>query len=112
MKKVEAVVRHHVLEDLKNALVKANFHGLTITEVRGYGRQKGQTETFRGAEYTVEFLPKMKVEVVCADGDVAKIIDIIVSAARSGKVGDGKIFVSDLTQVVRIRTGEQGDAAL
>ncbi|MEO8498559.1 MAG: P-II family nitrogen regulator [Planctomycetota bacterium] len=112
MKKIEAIVRHHVLEALKNALVKANYRGLTITEVRGFGRQKGHTEMFRGAEYVIEFVPKMKVEIVCADDDVSKIIDIIVSAARSGKVGDGKIFVSDLTQVVRIRTGESGDAAL
>ena len=112
MKKIEAVVRSHVLEELKNSLVKAGYHGMTTTEVRGYGRQKGHTEMFRGAEYTVEFVPKIKIELVCADAAVTEILDIIVNTARSGKVGDGKIFVSDISQVVRIRTGETGDAAL
>lgn len=112
MKKIEAVIRHHKLEELKNALVKAGFHGMTVTEVRGFGRQKGHKETFRGAEYNVDFVPKIKVEITTADSSVAQIIDLIVGVARSGQVGDGKIFVSDLSQVVRIRTGESGDAAL
>lgn len=112
MKKVEAVVRHHKLDELKNALVKSGFHGMTVTEVRGFGRQKGHKETFRGAEYQVDFVPKIKIEITCADAAVSQIIDIVIDVARSGQVGDGKIFVSDLTQVVRIRTGETGDAAL
>lgn len=112
MKKIEAVIRHHKLDDIKDSLVKAGYHGLTVTEVRGYGRQKGHKETYRGAEYTVDFVPKIKVEITCADGAVSQIIDIIVATARSGQVGDGKIFVSELTQVVRIRTGETGDDAL
>lgn len=112
MKKVEAVVRHHKLDELKNALVKAGFHGMTVTEVRGFGRQKGHKETFRGAEYNVDFVPKIKIEITCTDSAASQIIDIVVGVARSGQVGDGKIFVSDLSQVVRIRTGETGDAAL
>lgn len=112
MKKIEAVVRHHKLDELKNALVKAGFHGMTVTEVRGFGRQKGHKETFRGAEYNVDFVPKIKLEITCSDTSVTQIIDILVAGARSGQVGDGKIFVSDLSQVIRIRTGETGDAAL
>jgi nitrogen regulatory protein P-II 1 len=112
MKKIEAVVRHHKLDELKNALVKAGVHGMTVTEVRGFGRQKGHKETFRGAEYSVDFVPKLKIEITCADASAAQIMDIIVATARSGQVGDGKIFVSELSQVVRIRTGESGDAAL
>lgn len=112
MKKIEAVVRHHKLDELKNALVKAGYHGMTVTEVRGFGRQKGHKETYRGAEYTVDFVPKIKVEITCADAAVSQIIDIIIAGTRSGQVGDGKIFVSDLSQVIRIRTGETGDAAL
>jgi len=112
MKKIEAVVRHHKLDELKNVLVKAGFHGMTVTEVRGFGRQKGHKETFRGAEYNIDFVPKIKVEITCADAAVQQIIDLIVGSARSGQVGDGKIFVSELSQVIRIRTGESGDAAL
>jgi nitrogen regulatory protein P-II 1 len=112
MKKIEAVIRHHKLDELKNSLVKAGFHGMTVTEVRGFGRQKGHKETYRGAEYTVDFVPKIKIEITCADAAASQIIDIIIAGARSGQVGDGKIFVSDLSQVVRIRTGETGDAAL
>lgn len=112
MKKVEAVVRHHKLEEIKDVLVKAGFHGMTITEVRGFGRQKGHKETFRGAEYTVDFVPKIKIEITAKDSDAGKIIDLIIATARSGQIGDGKIFVSDLNQVIRIRTGETGDAAL
>jgi nitrogen regulatory protein P-II 1 len=112
MKKIEAIIRHHKLEEVKEALVKAGFHGMTVTEVRGFGRQKGHKETFRGAEYTVDFLPKIKIEVTSRDADVTKIVDAIIAIARSGQVGDGKIFVSDLSQAIRIRTGETGDAAL
>ena len=112
MKKIEAIVRHHLLDDIKNVLTSAGFHGMTITEVRGFGRQKGQTETYRGAEYVVEFIPKVKVEVVVKDSDSQKVIDMIMTKARSGKIGDGKIFVTDLASAVRIRTGESGEAAL
>jgi nitrogen regulatory protein P-II 1 len=112
MKKIEAVVRHHKLDELKTALVKAGFQGMTVTEVRGFGRQKGHKETYRGAEYTVDFVPKIKVEITCSDAATAQIIDTIVAVARSGQVGDGKIFVTELSQVVRIRTGETGDSAL
>lgn len=112
MKKIEAIVRHNKLDEIKDALVKDGFHGMTITEVRGFGRQKGHKETYRGAEYNVDFVPKIKIEITCADSAVTQIIDIIVASARSGQVGDGKIFVSDLSQVVRIRTGEIGDAAV
>jgi nitrogen regulatory protein P-II 1 len=112
MKKIEAVVRHHKLDEIKEALVKAGFHGMTVSEVRGFGRQKGHKETFRGAEYTVDLLPKLKIEITAKDGDVDRIIDLLVANARSGQIGDGKIFVSDLSQVIRIRTGETDDAAL
>jgi nitrogen regulatory protein P-II 1 len=112
MKKIEAIIRHHKLDELKDALVKAGFFGMTVTEVRGFGRQKGHKETYRGAEYTVDFLPKLKVEITAKEFDVAKIIDIIIANTRSGQIGDGKIFVSDLSQVIRIRTGESGDSAL
>jgi nitrogen regulatory protein P-II 1 len=112
MKKIEAIVRTHKLDDVKDALVKLGFAGMTVTEVRGFGRQKGQTEMFRGAEYTIDFVPKLKIEVVVHDVDAQKVIDSIVTTARSGQVGDGKIFVSDLTEVVRIRTGESGKAAI
>jgi len=112
MKKVEAIVRTHKLDEVKEALVKLGFSGMTVTEVRGFGRQKGQTEMFRGAEYTIDFVPKLKIEVVVNDVDAQKVIDSIVTTARSGKVGDGKIFVSDLSEVVRIRTGESGKAAI
>jgi nitrogen regulatory protein PII len=112
MKKVEAIVRTHKLDEVKEALVKLGFSGMTVTEVRGFGRQKGQTEMFRGAEYTIDFVPKLKIEVVVHDVDAQKVIDSIVTTARSGSVGDGKIFVSDLTEAVRIRTGESGRAAI
>jgi nitrogen regulatory protein P-II 1 len=112
MKKIEAVVRHNMLETVKEALVKANFHGMTVTEVRGFGRQKGQTEMYRGAEYKIDFVPKLLMTVVVADGDVAKVTDLIIKTSQTGKVGDGKIFISSLTEVIRIRTGESGDDAL
>jgi nitrogen regulatory protein P-II 1 len=112
MKKIEAIVRHHKLDDVKTALVDRGFQGLTITEVRGFGRQKGQTETYRGAEYTVDLLPKLKVELVVPADQVDTAIEIILDAARTGQIGDGKVFVYDLQNAVRIRTGESGEAAL
>ncbi len=112
MKKVEAIIRHFKLEDVKNALTERGVRGMTVTEVRGFGRQKGHTEMYRGTEYTVDFVPKIKVEVVVADGDVQAVLDTIVRAAQTGQVGDGKIFVSDLVQAVRIRTGEANEDAL
>ncbi len=112
MKKVEAIVRHYKLEDVKTALVKAGFHGMTVTEVRGFGRQKGHKEMFRGAEYQVDFVPKVKLEMAVDDADARKVVDTILGTARSGQIGDGKIFVSDLTEVIRIRTGETGTTAL
>jgi len=112
MKKVEAIIRHHVLEPLRDALVARGFAGMTVTEVRGFGRQKGRTETYRGAEYEVEFVPKFKLEVVVKDDELPKLLDTIISAARTGQVGDGKIFVSDLEDIIRIRTGETGLAAV
>lgn len=112
MKKIEAVVRHHRLDAIKSSLVEAGFHGMTVTEVRGFGRQKGKTETYRGAEYTIDFLPKLKVEVIVADDQAAKVISTIMAAARTGQIGDGKLFVSDISEAVRIRTGENGTSAL
>ncbi len=112
MKKVEALIRHFKLEDVKEALAQAGVKGMTITEVRGFGRQKGHTEVYRGTEYTVDFVPKIKVEVVIADKDLPAVLEAISRAAKTGQVGDGKIFVSDLNEVVRIRTGESGDAAI
>ena len=112
MKKVEVIVRHHKLEDVKNALSAAGVTGMTITEVRGFGRQKGHTEVYRGTEYTVDFVPKVKIEVVIDDGKLQVVINTVVKAAQTGQVGDGKIFVSDLSEVVRIRTAETGASAL
>jgi len=112
MKKIEAIVRHHKLEDVKNALTSAGVTGMTITEVRGFGRQKGHTEVYRGTEYTVDFVPKVKIEVVVDDGKLQTAINTIVKAAQTGQVGDGKIFVSDLKDAIRIRTAETGNAAL
>ena len=112
MKKVEAVVRHFTLEDVKNALTERGIHGMTVTEVRGFGRQKGHTEIYRGTEYAVDFVPKVKIEVVCSDSNLQSVIDMIVKTAQTGQIGDGKIFVSDLDNAIRIRTGEQGEDAL
>jgi nitrogen regulatory protein P-II 1 len=112
MKKIEAIVRHHKLEDVKNALSTAGVTGMTITEVRGFGRQKGHTEVYRGTEYTVDFVPKVKIEIAVDDGKLQTAINTIVKSAQTGQVGDGKIFVSDLTDVVRIRTAETGASAL
>jgi len=112
MKKIEAVVRHFTLEPVKECLTKLGIKGMTITEVRGFGRQKGHAEMYRGTEYTVDFLPKIKLEVVVGDADYRTVIDEIVRTARTGQVGDGKIFVSDLAEAVRIRTGETGESAI
>ena len=112
MKKIEAVVRHFKLEDVKNALTEKGVHGMTVTEVRGFGRQKGHTEMYRGTEYTVDFVPKVKIEVVCSDSLMQTVIDTIMRTAQTGQIGDGKIFVSELTNVIRIRTAETGEGAL
>jgi nitrogen regulatory protein P-II 1 len=112
MKKVEAVVRHFKLEDVKNALTEQGIHGMTVCEVRGYGRQKGHTEIYRGTEYAVDFVPKVKIEVVCSDATLQTVIDTVVKTAQTGQIGDGKIFVSDVANVIRIRTGENGEDAL
>ena len=112
MKKIEAIVRHHMLESIKESLLASGFHGMTVTEVRGFGRQKGHTETYRGAEYVVDVIPKVKLEVVVSEKSAQTVIDAIVKTARSGKIGDGKIFVTNLASVVRIRTGETDEAAI
>ncbi|QDU94623.1 P-II family nitrogen regulator [Lignipirellula cremea] len=112
MKKVEAIVRHFKLEDVKNALTEKGIHGMTITEVRGFGRQKGHTEMYRGTEYAVDFVPKVKMEVVCSDSNLQAVIDTIMSTAQTGQIGDGKIFVTALDNTIRIRTGEIGEDAL
>jgi nitrogen regulatory protein P-II 1 len=112
MKKIEAIVRHFKLEDVKNALVEKGITGMTITEVRGFGRQKGHTEMYRGTEYRVDFVPKVKIEVAVDDGKLQTALDTIVKAARTGQIGDGKIFVSSIDDSVRIRTGETGKDAI
>ena len=112
MKKIVAIIRPFKLDEVKIALVNAGIVGMTVSEVRGFGRQKGQTERYRGSEYTVEFLQKLKVEVVIEDGQVDMVVDKIISAARTGEIGDGKIFVSPVEQVVRIRTGEKNIEAV
>ena len=112
MKKIEAVVKPFKLDEVREALSEIGVTGLTVTEVKGFGRQKGQTELYRGAEYVVDFLPKVKVEVVVSDKLVEQAIEAIVKAARTGKIGDGKIFVTTVEQVIRIRTGETDEAAV
>ena len=112
MKKIEAIIRHFKAEEVKEALVTAGIQGMTVSEVRGFGRQKGHKETYRGAEYTVDFLPKIKVEVIVGDDLCETALTAITNAARTGQVGDGKIFVSTIDSVIRIRTGESGDDAL
>jgi nitrogen regulatory protein P-II 1 len=112
MKKIEAIIRHFKLEDVKNALVENGITGMTITEVRGFGRQKGHTEMYRGTEYRVDFVPKVKVEVVVDDAKLQTALATIVKAAQTGQIGDGKIFVSALEDCVRIRTGETGGEAI
>ena len=112
MKKVDCIVRPHLLEAVKNALQEVGVVGMTVSEVKGFGRQKGHTETYRGSEYKVEFLPKIKIEVVLADELADQAVEAILKTAKTGKFGDGKVFVSSLEDVVRIRTGEHGEAAL
>ena len=112
MKKIEAIIKPFKLDEVKTALVELGIHGMTVIEVRGYGRQKGHTETFRGSEYTVDFLPKTMLVVVVEDALCEPAVDAIIKAARSGKIGDGKIFVTELSEVVRIRTGEIAAKAL
>ena len=112
MKKIEAIIKPFKLEEVKENLGIAGIHGLTVTEVKGFGRQKGHTELYRGAEYIVDFLPKVKIEIVVRDEDLDKTIDSIQSAAKTGRIGDGKIFVSYLDKVIRIRTGETGEKAI
>jgi len=112
MKKIEAIIRHFKLEDVKNALSEQGIAGMTITEVRGFGRQKGHTETYRGTEYAVDFVPKVKLEIAVGDDHLQSVIDTIIKTAQTGQIGDGKIFVSDLAESIRIRTGETGGEAL
>jgi nitrogen regulatory protein P-II 1 len=112
MKKVEAIIKPFKLDEVREALSEIGVSGLTVTEVKGFGRQKGHTELYRGAEYVVDFLPKVKVEVIVADNLVERAIEAIIGAGRTGKIGDGKIFVTSVEQVVRIRTGESGEAAV
>ena len=112
MKKIEAIFKPFKLDEVREALSEIGVSGLTVTEVKGFGRQKGHTELYRGAEYVVDFLPKVKVDVVVVDKQVEAAIDAIVKAARTGKIGDGKIFISDVAQVIRIRTGETDESAI
>jgi len=112
MKKIEAIIRPHLLDAVKNALQEVGIAGLTVTEVRGFGRQKGHTETYRGSEYKIDFLPKVKIEVALPLEMVDQAIDAIMKTAKTGKFGDGKIFIMPLEEVIRIRTGERGESAL
>ncbi|MDQ1303397.1 MAG: nitrogen regulatory protein 2 [Pseudomonadota bacterium] len=112
MKLITAIIKPFRLDDVRNALSEVGVNGMTVTEVKGFGRQRGHTELYRGAEYVVDFLPKSKIEVAVADDLVERVVEAITAAARTGKVGDGKIFVTDLHHVLRIRTGESGDNAL
>ncbi len=112
MKKVEAIIRHYKLDELKDALAARVISAMTVTEVRGFGRQRGHSETYRGSEYQVDFVPKVKVEIVVADNYLPTVLEIITSTARTGKVGDGKIFVTNVSSVVRIRTGETNELAI
>jgi nitrogen regulatory protein P-II 1 len=112
MKKIEAIIKPFKLDDVKDALTELGVVGMTVTEVRGFGRQKGHTELYRGSEYTIDFLPKAKVEVIVPDHLAEKVVSIIVAAARTGSIGDGKVFVLPLDEVLRIRTGETGESAV
>ena len=112
MKMIEAIIKPFKLDDVKDALVEVGVQGMTVSEVKGFGRQKGTKETYRGAEYTTDFVPKVKIELYVADNQVARVVETITRAAKTGSVGDGKIFVSDIDSVVRIRTGETGENAL
>lgn len=112
MKLIEAIIKPFKLDEVKDALLEIGVQGMTVTEVKGFGRQKGHKETYRGTEYTIEFVPKVKIEVAVADAQVPKVLETITRAAKTGSIGDGKIFVRDLSSAVRIRTGEVGDSAL
>jgi nitrogen regulatory protein P-II 1 len=112
MKRITAIIKPFKLDEVREALAEVGLTGLTVTEVKGFGRQKGHTELYRGAEYVVDFLPKMKIEVVVAADQVDQVIDAVIGAARTGKIGDGKIFVSGVERVIRIRTGEENEAAV
>lgn len=112
MKKIEAIIKPFKLDDVREALADAGVEGLTVTEVKGYGRQKGHSELYRGAEYQVDFMPKVKIDLVVADDDADRAVEAIVNAARTGKIGDGKIFVSDVERVIRIRTSEENEEAI
>ena len=112
MKKIEAVIRHYKLDDVKASLSEAGFHGITVTEVRGFGRQRGHKEIYRGAEYTVDFLPKLKLEMAVREDQWQSAVDTILAHCRTGQIGDGKVFVYDLEDVIRIRTGEAGKEAI
>ncbi|HSP89221.1 MAG TPA: P-II family nitrogen regulator [Ignavibacteriaceae bacterium] len=112
MEKIEAIIRPHKLEEVQEALHEAGFAGLTVSEVRGYGRQKGHKEIYRGTEYNINFVPKIKIELVCSNDETEKAIDIIIRTAKTDQVGDGKIFIYNLKDAIRIRTGESGDEAL
>tara|TARA_R110000850_G_scaffold87602_6_gene188285 strand:+ start:3032 stop:3463 length:432 start_codon:yes stop_codon:yes gene_type:complete len=112
MKKIEAIIKPFKLEEVKEALTEAGVHGMTVSEVKGFGRQKGHTEIYRGSEYTVDFLPKVKLEIVVEDGDAGSVVETIVKAASTNKIGDGKVFVSSIEDAIRIRTGERGEDAI
>ena len=112
MKKIEAIIKPFKLDDVKEALTELGVIGMTVTEVRGFGRQKGHTEMYRGNEYTVDFLPKMKIEIVVPDSVADRVVGLITAAARTGSIGDGKVFVAPLDEALRIRTGERGDSAV
>ena len=112
MKKIEAIIRPFRIDDVREALGEIGVKGMTLTEVKGYGRQKGHTELYRGSEYQIDFLPKIKLEVIVADKQADKVVDTIIRAAKTGQVGDGKVFVTNLENVIRIRTGEAGDHAI
>jgi nitrogen regulatory protein PII len=112
MKLIEAIVKPFKLDDIKEALLEIGIQGMTVSEVKGFGRQKGHKETYRGQEYTIEFVPKVKIEIAVTDAQVPRVVDTIIRAAKTGSIGDGKIFVRELSEVVRIRTGETGETAL
>jgi nitrogen regulatory protein P-II 1 len=112
MKKIEAIIKPFKLDDVKNSLAEIGVQGITISEVRGFGRQKGHTELYRGAEYTIDFLPKVKIEIIVPDDKIEEVVEVIQSAAKTGRIGDGKIFILACEDVVRIRTGERGEDAI
>lgn len=112
MKKIEAIIRPHKLDEIQKALQESGFGGLTVLEARGYGRQKGHKEIYRGSEYNIEFVPKLKIEIICKDEEAEKAIDLIIAHAKTGEVGDGKIFILQVEQAIRIRTEESGESAI